>query len=301
MFPGMRTHALAAGAAALVLGLAACAKIPTHSGYKNDKVKPWKKPEVLAFDEKGEVEDDGELDYKTLKRAKWYALDLAQEGELELELEISPGLDDDGFDLAMEVLDPNFNVISKADLEEDDANELLKTRTLYELSSGRYLIHLYLQRRIDSAEYDLKVRFTSQAKAYASDFPANVAFPPRLALVPPIDDTPAGQIGRRPPRDRDRDRDRGPKPPKPPKEGNKLSGKVINVVVSGSESLITIDKGTLKGVEDGMTGYVQGVKDGRFTTSSCNERNCKGKVSATPDQISKSGKVLIVGVKPPPE
>ena len=48
-----------------------------------------------------------------------------------------------------------------------------------------------------------------------------------------------------------------------------------------------------------MTGYVQGVKDGRFTTTSCNERNCKGKVSATPDQISKSGKVLIVGVKPP--
>jgi hypothetical protein len=287
-------------AIALGLGLGACGgKIPTHSGYKNDKVKPWKKPKVLVFDEKGEAKADGELDYKAVKRAKWYAVDLAQEGELEVDVEIAPGIDDEGFDLAIEVLDPNFNVITKADLEDDDANELQKTRTLYELSPGRYLVHLYLQRRIDSAEYDLKLRFTAQAKAYESDFPARVAFPPRLALVPPGDDTPEGQIVRRPRGDRDKG-PKGPRPPKPPKdEGTKLSGRVINVVVSGSESVITIDKGTLKGVEDGMTGYVQGVKDGRFTTTSCNERNCKGKVSATPDQISKSGKVLIVGVKPP--
>jgi hypothetical protein len=282
----------------LVVLAAACGgtDIPTHSGYKSEKSKPWKKPKVLTFDEKGEAKVDGELSYLELRRAKWYAVDLPSEGELEVGCEISPpGDGDEEFDLAMEILDPNFQVISKADLDEDDAHELLKQRTLYELAPGRYLIHLYLQRRLDTAEFDLKLKYTAIAKAYESDFPAQVQFLPRLPVVPLLDDTPADQIAKRKPNIKRTGTTRVRQTPKKPEDtGKKISGTVINISVSGSESVITVNRGTAQGVQDGMKGYVTGVKDGGFTTSGCTERNCKGKVGATPDQISKSGKVIIV-------
>jgi hypothetical protein len=280
----------------IVLGACGGADIPTHSGYKNDKVKPWKKPKLIPFDEKGEGKADGELDYADFRRARWYAVDLPSEGELEVSLEISPVTEDEEFDLAMEVLDPNFQVITKADLDEDDAHEILKQRTLYDLTPGRYLIHLYLERRLDLADYDLKVKFLAQAKAFESDFPAQVAFTPRLPVVPLLDDTPADQIRiAKKPVIKRTGKGRKPRVDTPVETGRKVPARVINVAVSGGDALITIDRGTNQGVEDGMKGYVLNVKGGSFTVTSCTERNCKGKVTnATPDMISKSGKVIIV-------
>jgi hypothetical protein len=285
---------------AIALGAVGCggADIPMHSGYKNDKLKPWKKPKVIPLDEKGEGKVDGELNYAEYKRAKWYAVDLPADGELDVNIEISPPGDaaDEDFDLAMEVLDPNFQVISKADLDEEDAHEVIKNRALYDLAPGRYLIHLYLQRRIDTAEYDLKVHYIAQARAFESDFPAQVQFPPRLATVPPLDDTPADQIRiakKNTVKRTGKGRTKEPKPP-PEDKGQKISAHVINVAVSGSESVITIDRGTNQGVSDGMKAYVKGVPGG-VTLNSCGERNCKAKVNATPDQISSNGgKVTIV-------
>lgn len=305
MVPGMRTQghlgvAVVVGIVA-VGTIAACggADIPMHSGYKSDKAKPWKKPKVIPLDDKGEGKVDGDLNYAEYKRARWYAVDLPSEGELDLNVEISPGEEsaDEDFDMAVEILDPNFVVISKADADEEDAHETVKNRAVYDLSAGRYLIHLYLERRTDTAEYDLKVHFLAQAKAFVSDFPAQVAFPPRLPTVPPLDDTPADQIRIAKQTKVKRTGKGGHKPetPKPPEDkGQKINAHVINVAVSGSDSVITIDRGTNQGVSDGMKAYVKGVPGG-VTLSSCAERNCKAKVAATPDQISQAGgKVTII-------
>src|SRR5262245_5925957 len=138
---------------ASMLVAAACGgpQIPTHNGYKSEKVKPWKKPKTLAWDEKMEVKTDGELSYPDQRRARWYALELPAAGELTLKLEVTPPGDavNEDFDLAMEVLDPGYRVIGKADSEEEDVGELAKTRTLLDLQPGNYLVHVYLQGRMD--------------------------------------------------------------------------------------------------------------------------------------------------------
>jgi hypothetical protein len=287
-----------AATVAVMVALAACAGgIPSHAGYKNNKVKPWKKPKAIPLDDQGDGKVDGALIYAEFRRAKWYAVDLPTTGQLDLSLEISPPGDDEDFDLAMEVLDPNFQVIVRADVEEDDAHEIVKQRSLYDLSAGRYLIHLYLQRRIDQAEYDLKVKFVPRARAFESDFPAQVAFTPPLPVVPLLDDTPADFRVAKKPTVRRTGKGKKPTVVAEPEAGKKISARVINVAVSGGSSVITVDRGTSQGVEDGMKGYVQGIKGGGFTVTSCTERSCKGKVTATPDQISKSGKVIIVGTQ----
>jgi hypothetical protein len=181
---------------ALALAVSACGgpKVPTHSGYKTDTAKPWKKPKALALDEKLEVKTSGELSYRDHKRARWYSLELPANGELTLKLDITPPGEsvNEEFDLAMEVLDPGFRVISKSDLEESDAGELAKSRTLVDLAPGKYLIHLYLQGRMDSADFELRASFKRTAAAEVrTSFPSDVEFIQPLALVPPKDDTPA--------------------------------------------------------------------------------------------------------------
>ena len=291
----MTTRVAWAIAAAVLIGACGGADIPMHSGYKNEKVRPWKKPKVIVLDDKGEGKAEGDLSYRDYRRAKWYAVDLPADGELEIGCEIAPP-DVEDFDLAFEVLDPNFIVIAKADLDDEDAHELVKNRTLYELTAGRYLIHLYLQGRLDSADFDLKLKYNPQAKKYQSDFPALVPFPPRLPVVPLLDDTPADQIAKRPRPGVKKTSKGRPKPTQVAEDtSKKIPARVINIAAQGNESMITVDRGVNQGVSDGMKGYVQGVKGGSFTVTSCSERQCKGKVSATPDQISRSGKVIIIG------
>ena len=279
--------------ALLVLGACGGAQIPKHSGYKSDKAKPWKKPKAIALDDKQEGKAEGDLSYADFKRAKWFSLDLPGNGELDLRLEITPPGDaaNDDFDLAMEVLDPGYRVISKSDLEEEDAHELNKVRTLYDLPPGKYLIHLYLQSRMDTADFILHAAFKRTAAAEVkSDFPAKVAFLPPLPMVPLNDDTPKSY---RPPTTAVVKIKRGPrtatpKPDKPAPPATSKSARVIGLSVVGKDTLITVGIGTAQEVAVGWKGKISGVQ-GSFVLSDCNERTCKATVSATPDQIKAGG------------
>src|SRR5438309_419459 len=140
----------------LLLFVAACGgpQIPTHNGYKTgDKAKPWKKAKTLKWDEKLEAKAEGDLSYPDYRRAAWYVADLPQHGELDVRLEITPGENvGDDFDLPYEVLDPGNRVIA----EDSDAGNLTKQKSLVDLDAGKYLIHVYLNGRTDTADYVLK-------------------------------------------------------------------------------------------------------------------------------------------------
>jgi hypothetical protein len=279
---------------ALVLVLGACGgvKVPKHSGYKSEKAKPWKKPKVLSWDEKLEAKADGDLEYKTYDRAKWFAVDLPSQGELKLRLEITPPGDqtNEEFDLGLEVMDAGYRSISKSDMEDDEAGELTKTKALLDLNPGRYYIHLYLQGRLDECEYTLRLQYTRTAPAEVkSNFPAEVSFVPSLAMVPLNDDTPKSY---KPPT--------APtvvkisKGPRKPKEPDKpvvatISARVIGVSIVSGGTQITIGKGTATGAAQGMKGKINGLSTGNFTVGSCNERTCLAVVQATPDQIKGAG------------
>ncbi|MBL0219062.1 MAG: hypothetical protein IPQ07_34985 [Myxococcales bacterium] len=278
-----------------VVVLSACAgpQIPQHSGYKSDKAKPWKKPKAIALDEKLEGKTEGELQYGDFRRAKWFSLDVPANGELALRLEITPPGDEanDDFDLAMEVLDPGYRVISKSDLEEEDAHELNKVRTLYDLAPGKYLIHLYLQGRKDSADFVLRAAFKRTAAAEVkSDFPAKVAFLPPLPMVPINDDTPKSY---RPPTTAVVKIKKGPRQPtvkveKPGPAPTTKNARVIGLSVVSGGTQITVGIGTAQEVAAGWKLKIQGVSGG-FTLSDCGERTCKATVTATPDQIKAGG------------
>lgn len=270
--------------------------VPTHSGYKPKEAKPWRKPKVLKLDEKLEAKSDGELSYPEMRRARWFQIDLPSDGELALNLEVTPPGDavNEDFDLAMEVIDPSFRVISKSDLEDEDAGELTKKKTLVELAPGRYLIHVYLQGRLDSADFVLRASFKPTAAAEAkTNFPSEVAFVPSLAMVPIQDDTPRNY---KPPGGAvvkiDRRRRAAPPPP-PTTPVATVSARIIGVQVVSGGTQITVGRGKSSGASDGMKGKIAGISGG-FTLSNCNDRTCTATVAATPDQInSSSGTVTL--------
>jgi hypothetical protein len=277
---------------ALAAPVAACGgpKIPMHSGYKTETAKPWKKPKPLVLDEKLEAKASGDLSYKDYRRARWFSVDLLANGELTVKLDVTPPGEsvNEEFDLAMEVLDPGFRVISKSDLEEADAGELAKTKTLLDLPAGRYLIHLYLQGRMDSAEYELRVLFKRTAPAEVkTTFPSEVEFVPALALVPPKDDTPASY---KPPTTvvRTTTVRRPPKPdPEKPKVAS-LTGRITQINVVNNKTQITIG---ILDAKDGMRGQLKGIG---FVLEGCTEKRCKAVVSATVDQVKSAGDTVVV-------
>ena len=283
----------------VALVAAACGgpKVPMHSGYKSEKAKPWTKAKPLVLDEKLEAKSDGELVYRDFRRARWYAIDLPANGELAVKLDITPPGEsvNEEFDLAMEVLDPGFRVISKSDLEEADAGELAKSKTLVDLAPGRYLLHLYLQGRMDTAEYSLRVAFKRTAPAEVkTSFPSEVEFVKPLALVPPKDDTPASY---KPQPAIVKTTVRRPTPP-PKKEPDKPKGEVITaritaiMVVDNNKTQITIGRGTSNKAADGMKVQVKGI--GTFEVVGCNETRCKALIPATPDQIRTGGETVVL-------
>ncbi len=281
--------------ALVVLGACGGPQIPIHSGYKTDKAKPWKKPKSIALDpEKQEGKVEGDLNYGAYKRAKWFSIDVPSNGELDLRLEITPPGEEtnEDFDLAMEVLDPGYRVISKSDLEDEDAHELNKVKTLYDLAPGKYLVHLYLQGRKDTADFVLRAAFKRTAAAEVkSDFPTKVAFMPPLPMVPLNNNTPKSykapttaivKIKRGTPRTPTTAVVKTP-PPSAAK-----SARVIAIAVVGGGTQVTLGIGTAQEVAAGWKGKMAGVQ-GVFTLSDCNERTCKATVSATPDQIKAGG------------
>jgi hypothetical protein len=286
----------------LFVAASACAgqQIPTHNGYKGgDKAKPWKKAKTLKFDDENEAKAEGTLSYPDMKRAAWFGADLKSAGQLDLKLEITPPGEavNEDFDLGFEVLDPGNRVIARSDLTEgEDTYEFQKSKTLLDLEPGKYLIHLYLQSRLDSADYELRAVFKPMASVGKSDFPAQVAFLPTLPMVPLTDDTPRSY---RPPSATVvtvRRKKRGPKTPPPtptPAAAAPKSARIINLQVVSGGTQITIGIGTSGGVSAGMNGKINNVASGAFTIGACNERTCTATVKATPDQIKGGGSVTI--------
>ncbi|MBK9035631.1 MAG: hypothetical protein IPL61_30975 [Myxococcales bacterium] len=298
---------------ALVLGGLGCAgkQVPQHSGYKGKKPTPWTKAKAIELDDENKAKVSGELDYAEYKRAKWYSLALPGSGTLDLDFEAVPGGDAD-MDVAFEVFDPNNKVLVRADADADDVNEQKKQRKLEDLDEGTYLIHVYLQGRLDTADFDLKLKFTRGQRPRKSDFPAQVPFPDELAAVPPVDDTPSkapeptcGVKGK--PRCKPRCGVPGkpscskPPPPPPPCGGSgqppcklpPLAASITNVDPDPSGSRITIAAGTADGVTNGMRGSVPGVKGSSFSVSGCTAQRCSAVVKAAVDDVRSAGEVRI--------
>jgi hypothetical protein len=273
--------------------------VPQHNGYKNDKVKPWKKAKALKFDDKMETKTEGDLSYPDMRRAKWFSLDMPSDGEVTLKVEINPPGDatNEDFDLAMELLDPGNHVINKADLEESDAHELQKTRTV-KVAKGTYLVHLYLQGRLDTADFVLRASFKSSAPAERkTNFPAQVAFAPVLPLVPVSDDTPVGKLPKHDPTPIHVTHHVDPvKKPDPPPAVT-VSARIIGVSVVGAGSTrITVGLGTDSKPTPaavGMKVKLQGVS-GVFNLGACGPRSCTADITATPDQIKAAGGSVVL-------
>lgn len=268
-----------------------------HNGYKGKKPQPWKKAKTLKFDEKNEAKVEGDLSYPDMKRAAWFVADLTQPGALDVRLEITPPGDgvNDEFDLGFEVMDPGFRTIAKSDLEESDAGDLTKQKSLLDLEPGKYYVHLYLQGRMDTADYVLRATFKPMSTVGKSDFPAQVAFVPALPMVPLSDDTPKNYkatptttvVVKKGPR-------KEPKKEEPKKEpATEVTARILNMQVVGGGTQITVGRGTSGGAAVGMKGKIVGVASGTFTLAACNERTCTATVAATPDQIKGSGSVVL--------
>jgi hypothetical protein len=197
--------------------------VPKHDGYPNQKSMPWKRPKRVKLGDGNEAEVESKLSYPRRHRAKWYALELAGDGELTVKMEVIPLGTRESVNMGFEVLDSNFKVIMRLDpnenaaasdadggeggneedewdddddddgyaVEEEAAVELEWERTLYELAAGKYYLHLYLNGRMDETEFAMRLKFSPKALERESDFPASVAFLEPLPVVPAFDDTPA--------------------------------------------------------------------------------------------------------------
>jgi hypothetical protein len=279
----------------LVCAVTACGgpQIPTHNGYKPKDAKPWKKPRALKFDDKGEAKAEGDLSYPDMRRARWFEVTLPSSGQLTLALNSNgpgEGVNED-FDLGMEVLDPSYRVISKSDLEDEDAHNIDKKKTLVELAPGKYLVHLYLQGRMDTADFSLQVAFKPTAAAeMKSNFPAEVLFVPVLPQVPIQDDTPRNYkpvvVEKHGPR-----HTRPTPAATPVAPVATVSARIINVQIVAGGTQITLGRGTTTGATDGMHGSIRGVP-GAFQIGACNERTCTATIKATPDQIKASDNMV---------
>jgi len=267
-------------------------EVPAHSGYKNEKSKPWMKAKALKIDEKGEIKSDGELAYAEYKRARWYSIETPSNGELSLRLEITPPGDatNEDFDLGFEVLSPAFRPIHKSDLEDEDAHEVTKTTKLVELPAGKYLVHLYLQGRMDSAEYTLRGTFKATAAAEVkSDFPAQVAFLDPLPMVPLNDDAPKGwKPDKKPVVVKTTGRKPTPAVEKKPPPSAAVTARIMSVNVVPGGTQILIGRGTASGASDGMRAKIAGVGD-VAKIGNCKETSCTAVFKATPDQVKAGG------------
>jgi len=284
----------------LLFAVAACGgqQIPQHNGYRETTTKPWKKFKTLKFDDKGEAKADGDLSYPDRRRAAWFGVDLASPSNLTIRLDITPPGDavNDDFDLGLEVLDPGNRPVVRKDLDEGDSqHDLNKGADLKDLPAGHYLLHLYLQGRLDTAEYTIHATLKSAGSAEVkSDFPAQVAFVGPLAMVPVTDDTPKNY---RPPVTTPvvvSTHHHPPPPPKTPPPPTTVSARIIAVSAGSGGVTITVARGTAAGAHNGESGKVVGVSGATFSLANCNERACQATLTGvTTDQINHSGQVQL--------
>lgn len=291
---------------ALAAGLAACGgtDVPLHNGYKSPKATPWRKPTVLLLDDQGEAEVDDSVSYPKRLRARWFAVDLPTGGQLEVQVQTEPQGDRD-VDLAFEVLNEGYEVLVRADRDEEDAGEDTKSRALKGLAPGRYYIHVYAQRRRDEADFTVGVSFKpGQAAAARSNFPASVAFVGTLPDVPAVDDAPApAPVAHK---------CKGPKckkhtAPPPPTESETPQPKAVRARVAGIVSSksgsteIRIDRGSAQGVAVGWKGSVESrdgkaIPGGGFEVSRVTAAESFGTVRASADSVTQA---KYVRLRPP--
>ncbi len=287
-----------------LLALAACGgtQIPQHNGYKAN-VKPWKKFKTLKFDDKSEAKAEGDLSYPAQHRSAWFAIDMAVPGEVDFRIEITPPGDavNDAFDLGVEVLDAGYRMLVRKDNEEGDGQgDLNKQLAIKDQPPGRYYVHLYLQGRLDTADYILHAVMKGSVPAEVkSDFPTQVALVPALPVVPATDDTPKNyhppiavvtvtkktvHKGPAPP----------PPPPPPPPPGATISARIISVAIVTGGTQITVGRGTSSGATAGMKGKITGVANGSFQLGNCNPRACTAVLQGvTSEQIKGAGQVTL--------
>src|SRR5690606_14874812 len=149
---------------------------------------------------------------------------------------------------------------------EEDAGERNKSRTVEEVRKGRYLIHLFLQRRLDEAEFTVRVTFKRASLEPESDFPKQVAFVDPLAVVPAFDDAPEPErkprcrgkkCGRTTTTSKPRDKPKDTSPAaSTPVEGVMKAKIVVVRGVSSGGTEITLNRGSSQGVAAGWTGKV---------------------------------------------
>ncbi len=278
----------------LALAIGCGPSIPEHNGYKRGIQRPWTKAKRLELEE-GEAEVDDIVSYPKRMRARWYAIDVPEFGELALKLTYSSTAlaERRGLDLAFEVFDEGYTLLVRADRSEDDAGDESKSRTLYELDPGRYFVHVYLQRRLDAAEFTLSAKFASARKEYESNFPARVAYLPILPAVPATDDTPVAEPVRK--------KCEGcKKTPEPPPEVA-VRARIAEATVSGAGTRIKINKGSSAGIQQGWKGSVitsggARIPDGSFTVEKVSETESYASVRATKDAVNSA---KYVRLRPP--
>ena len=309
-----RTAALGVALVFGVGSLVACGglDVPIHDGYRN-RAKGWKKPKALEFDEDFEAEHDGELSYPDRKRARWFAVELPGDGELEVTLDVSPlGYaaeteefedEDDPFDVAFEIYNENYKVLAHADNEDDDVGERKRSRKAPTVPKGRYLVHVYLQRRLDESEYTLRVKYRRGSLEPETNFPDEVAFVEPLPVVPAFDDAPE-VAGRKPCRGRRCKKPKngggGSKRPPPQAAAGSMIVSIVGIrQAKGGGTHITIQAGESRGVVKGWKGVVitrknKEVPGSNFTISRVNARTSTATVrGASPDQVTSARRVRI--------
>jgi hypothetical protein len=281
--------------ACLVAGLVGCSKqqIPQHSGYKGKKPTPWTKAKVIELDDEFAAKVEGELDYGAYKRAKWFSLTLPGPGTVVLDLESVPAGDAE-MDIAFEVIDKNGHALARADADAEDVNEQKKQRKLPDLDEGTYLIHVYLQGRLDAADFELKLKFTRGEKPWKTDVPTPVSFLVELPTVPPVDDTPAAPVKVVKTTKRPRKIPTTTTPTAVPTGKQPVLADITDVQPTDNGSKIVIGGGTSDGLDNGMRGSVTGLKSGgSFTLTGCNANRCFGAVKASVDDVRSSGTVIV--------
>ncbi len=332
--------------------------IPQHDGYPNEKSMPWKHPKRVKLGDGNEADIDGKLSYPRRHRARWYLLELPSDGELVVKMEVIPLGTRESVNLGFEVLDANYKVIMRLDPTEDAAAkaadsdegdddgwdddddddgyevaeeataELEWERTLYELAADKYYLHVYLNGRMDETEFVMRLKFTPKSLARESDFPANVAFPEPLPIVPAFDDTPAVDCkdcdckkdarckeecskckrrgGHRRPSFCSQCDCKGPcKDRCKRKCGGEsaepsaaVKARIIRPVAAGGGTKITMNRGTSHGVQVGWKGKVvnkagKAIDGGSFTVTKVKASECEGQVTAPPDAVINAGRAVL--------
>jgi hypothetical protein len=286
----------------LSIALAGCGGAAVHSGYAAGDAEPWAKPIKLRMKNTGDASMEGVVNFAKRERAKWYSIDLPAPGNLQAKLKMDPK--SIGADVGFEVLDAGFNVVAKA-LDDNDIGQDDKLRNVREARSGTYYFHVFALQRTDVAEYKLRVRYDPLVPVAnvempapepvdpKSTFPWTVANLPPLAQIPASDDTPRG--GKAPKTEPEEEK---PQVETDPWVSVTLIGRVVEFKQVPGGVLLTINRGSTGGVEEGMIGAVvdssgRSLQKGTFKVKKVTTDECEGVVGLTMDQVQANRRVKL--------